>query len=94
MKTLTVNVTQAHITAGWPGSSRRCPIALALIEALAFHYPFQPVVEVGVFGFSIFNPGDETDSTTVFLPYIAAWFIEQIDSGLPVTPITFEITLP
>lgn len=93
MTTLTVKVEQRHIDAGYRCSSRRCPIALALVEALSPHYPFQPDIDVGGFGFCVLN-ADGVTGRTVFLPYQAANFIEYLDSGYPVEPFTFQITLP
>lgn len=94
MNPTTVRVTDKHIADGKPCSSARCPIALALHEALAAE-GVQQVQGLMVDDFRVrfthyAAPGWPTYRAE--LPAVAAGFINHFDGALPVKPFEFELT--
>lgn len=93
MNTITphVIVTQEDIDAGCKASPFNCPIARALHRAL----DAGPHNAVYVWGGG--PEGVEVDLDGILyegeLPDTAAAFVLSFDRGLPVEPITFELTL-
>lgn len=77
-----ITVTQDHIDSGTPGNACECPIALAIRE---HGYDCPEVTS---------NSVSLVHGLIAPLPDIAIQFIELLDTGLPVVPISFELPEP
>jgi hypothetical protein len=93
MTEVTVAVTQDHISRGTPSDCGRCPVALALLDAMPGAY----LAEVCWAG------PDARAWATVWLPRgtLTGWlgeaagpFIHDYDFGDPVEPFTFTMHIP
>jgi hypothetical protein len=83
-----IKVLQHHIQAGTRGSSRSCPIALAVQEMVG------PLVKVVVTCKSIMLLDAERISKTksvTSLPYEANDFVKAFDAGFDMQPLSFSI---
>lgn len=90
---ITVRVTDKHIADGVSCSSARCPIALALHEALAAEGVQQVqglFVDETALRFTHYIPAD-AHRYRAELPAEAAEFINHFDGALPVKPFEFEL---
>ncbi len=76
-----IKVTQEHIERGRPKSDWACPIACALHEQ-------RPTFEVSVGCYKTL-----INKVMYALPAKARDFIDDFDSGKPVTPFEFELPL-
>jgi hypothetical protein len=74
-----IRVTQEHISMGKARESRKCPLALAIRDAITW----KAVVVVGTTTFSI-------GEMWYNLPDTARSFRNDFDNGLPVFPFEFE----
>jgi hypothetical protein len=81
----TIKVLDYHIKEGKKGSSRSCPIALAVKEIVG------PEVTVMVGGDCITILKDLTIHSRVMIPIEASCFIGKFDFNEPVIPFSFDI---
>jgi len=88
-----ISVTQDHISAGKKEDCQKCPIALAITEAL-------PGIHVSVFGdlkstcnapVEFRNAYVRLDGIAHYLPRDAASFIDDFDYSRKVHPFEFEL---
>lgn len=87
MKTLTIQVTAEHIKEGQRANCTKCPIALALLEAV------KPARWVSVGPLLLFAlPQEPWYYRAAEFPTYVQEFISDFDAGLPVEPIMFEAT--
>jgi hypothetical protein len=85
----TINVTAEHIARGEPENCERCPVALAIMDAL----PGAGVPEVGPSQVT-FRVADDKWAD-IDLPQAAGDFIETFDGGTAdVEPFTFDLDYP
>jgi hypothetical protein len=89
MRTAEFTVTPAHISAGVPGSSTHCPVALAIGEVI---HPRRVQVD-GAFIHYYRIPG-VFEPVTVTTPEDVSIFVDEFDDGLPVEPFTFTVEVP
>jgi excisionase family DNA binding protein len=82
---VTVTVAARHILAGDIRNPARHPIALAISETIA-----RPVTVTYGSATVLFRDG----GGTVDLPEVAAKFKRALESGEPVSPVTFVIAVP
>ena len=82
-----VDVSSWHIEKGLPSEGDRCPVALALSDALALN---DRKLDVGHNSFTI-SYADGTYLMNLPLPGEAQNFIYRFDNHNPVEPFSFEI---
>ena len=84
-----IQVTQADIDNGVPGSACHCPIAQSIKRSDKNRY------NVAVaFGFATYNEIGVPKAFKVRLPISAQSFISNIDDGNPVEPFEFDTEEP
>lgn len=88
--TTLVRVTREHIANGVIRDCERCPIALALIDALGDLFTPGSWVDVEMGMVMFCRAGEET--WTAWTPDVAATFIEDFDHGDDVAPLEFTLT--
>jgi len=88
-QTITVNVTQEHISKGWKGDCYDCPIALALRPLIGEAYKFQVQA-----GYVLIEDDPEPVPFRIAIPKICTSFIAAFDMGETVKPFQFQIDLP
>jgi hypothetical protein len=83
--TVTVTVTAEHIAAGVEFDCVRCPVALAMQEAL-------PDADLANYasGFKVFRGSRATE---ILFPDAVTRFVVAFDAGEPVEPFTFTVDL-
>jgi hypothetical protein len=89
---ITVNVTQEDINRGVRQNGERCPVALALIRALALasgELIIRPTIALSS-GFVCANVLGFDRHHDYPIPGAARDFIQKFDRGLHVEPFTFE----
>ena len=89
MRTAEIPVTARHIACGVPKNCLRCPIALAILDAV----PDIPEFEVNENHVHYFIP-DTSEFLTVPLDASAQEFIVTFDDGVEVEPFTFTLEVP
>lgn len=86
MRTVQISVTADHITRGARCDSVRCPVALAIKDALHLSVDVQEdLINFGI-PTGMFSP--------VATPQEAGHFVDEFDDGLPVQPFTFTLEVP
>jgi hypothetical protein len=91
MRTVEISVTADHIARGEQRNCERCPIALALLEAV----PYAPLIEVNAGHADIHHLGAEHEGMPCMLPDEALDFIQGFDEGADwVGPFTFTLQVP
>lgn len=85
----TINVTAEHIAQGVQAECTRCPIALAIGEAL----PDATYVSVNLRAIELTDGPHEVYLQDP-LPIRARAFIREFDNGWPVRPFSFELPYP
>jgi hypothetical protein len=86
-KQTTVRVTAGHIAHGEVRACHKCPIALAVLDALG--NPAGALAGVGMDGIEVTMPGEFRLADT---PSVARDFIEDFDFLGDVSPIEFTLT--
>lgn len=96
---VTVSVTQEHIDHGLPGECHQCAIALAVLDTIPgaqevrvryWDHDGDDAREPEVYVTVDFGPDEKHRYFT--LPDEAAGWVPRFDDGLPVSPMTFEMT--
>ncbi len=82
-----ISVTAEHIAKGEPENRERCPVALAIMDAL----PNATAIEVTGTLLSI-SHGEQFFTTR--LPPKASEFVRDFDDSEPVQPFTFDLDYP
>lgn len=91
--TTTVRVTEKHIAGGTANSCTRCPVALALSEALTPGLPPGFEVSVGDLHVSVrFDGAAGRRRQVAYMPPGATNFVHAFDLRKPVGPFEFELT--
>jgi hypothetical protein len=93
-ETALVRVLDRHIAEGKPRSECECPVALAVIEALAADGVTAEAGTVEVDYYDVFVVDGETGGRRyrATLPAEAADFVDNFDDGDPVVPFEVELT--
>lgn len=81
-----VRVTADHIADGVPHNCEKCPIALAVTDALSLA---GVPVEVDALEITAYRPGEVWSAT---MPAIARAFLTHYDDAEPVAPFDFMVT--
>lgn len=87
MRTVEITVTAEHIAAGKQCDCVKCPVALAIKDAL---HPLSIDVQSDLINFGL--PGGRY--SPVHPPEEVSYFVDEFDDGLPVEPFTFTLELP
>lgn len=82
-----VRVTAEHIEQGVARNCERCPVALAVIDALDL--TSHDAVEADCGYVNIYRPGETWHAD---MPPNAWTFVDDFDGGRPVGPISFRLT--
>jgi hypothetical protein len=92
-ETTVIRVTDRHIAEGKPRSECECPLALAVIEALAADGVIAEAGTVEVDYYDVFVVDGETGCRRyrATLPAEAADFVDDFDDGDPVVPFEVEL---
>ena len=84
-QTTLVRVTSEHIKHGEPDDCGKCPVALALLDAI----PYATDVAVDHDELTVWVPGHMWQAST---PPAAQLFIAEFDNFEPVAPFDFTVT--
>jgi hypothetical protein len=90
-QTTLVRVTPAHIERGVVQDCERCPVALAVINALGDLFTEGSVVDVDIYSI-VFWPAPGGDACIAMTPDVAADFISAYDDLGDVGPFEFTLT--